>query len=566
MRAEPGAWEDHVGQSLRTRSTYRRGTIMCRRWLPPLFAAAMMASLSYAQPPQPQPVIELRVQSINELLSKADYLAGLVGQQDAVRGVLQQIPIDPKSGLFGIDPTRPIGVYGDISLDLESGTGVALIPVADINALLGALQAFAGIQAERKGNGIIVVPLPPGGPIDTLYGRVQDGYLYLAGKEADLNPKSLIRPQNFFVKDNAAISLSVYPERIPSIIRREILAKAKEQVEEAKLVKDPKRLEDQAYLLGAKLGLDTLRLVLEDVRQIDVKLVVNDKQDHIALEAHVVPRPNSGLAKNIQSLEQKMSQSAGITMSKNAVIRGHVSFALTDDYNKKIQELIDAAIKDALMNAPAEEREVARAVLSVLASIARSGQIDAGFSLSGPDSRGRHTALVALRAPDQRKIQEAFDTLVQKYIQETGNKQAVQSNYAQVGGFRLHRIDQIPDEEFSRFFGSRSVWVAISDKMIVVSMGPDDTALKRALSAPAVTVPPFSVEISMVGVARMDAIIEPQKAQPLAAIVRQIFGPAGPAGRDTLRLELSGGDRLILRGRIDGKAISLIAAMAQIEP
>ncbi len=130
MRAEPGAWEDHVGQSLRTRSTYRRGTIMCRRWLPPLFAAAMMASLSYAQPPQPQPVIELRVQSINELLSKADYLAGLVGQQDAVRGVLQQIPIDPKSGLFGIDPTRPPLVWecwdvqteGWVRMDVERDT------------------------------------------------------------------------------------------------------------------------------------------------------------------------------------------------------------------------------------------------------------------------------------------------------------------------------------------------------------------------------------------------------------------------------------------------------------
>jgi hypothetical protein len=85
-----------------------------------LTAALGMTSLASPRPATAaEPTIEVRLQSVNVLLEKAEYVAGLAGKEDVVQGVkfiVKNLQAEGK-GIEGIDPARPFGLYVNLSKD-----------------------------------------------------------------------------------------------------------------------------------------------------------------------------------------------------------------------------------------------------------------------------------------------------------------------------------------------------------------------------------------------------------------------------------------------------------------
>src|SRR5437867_4372240 len=118
-----------------------------RCWVVAVAAAAVVAvapdRAAAAQPAKGnEPTVEIRLRSINDLLDKGEYVAGLLGKEDVVvqvRELVKQLSMEGK-GVEGVDPKRPFGVYATLTPDLVSSEIIVMIPIADQERFLQMLK------------------------------------------------------------------------------------------------------------------------------------------------------------------------------------------------------------------------------------------------------------------------------------------------------------------------------------------------------------------------------------------------------------------------------------------
>lgn len=123
-----------------------------------------------------------------------------------------------------------------------------------------------------------------------------------------------------------------------------------------------------------------------------------------------------------------------------------------------------------------------------------------------------------------------------------------------VGDFNLHRIDiKQVDDKFETTFGTKTIWLATSDKNIALSIEPDGKALRAGLKAKAIPVAVVSVDAA---VAKLLPLFNPNlKPDELKALLKDAFGDGATAGKDTVAFSVTGGDRLTVKFVVKGKAI-----------
>ncbi|HEY1189130.1 MAG TPA: hypothetical protein VGE74_15860, partial [Gemmata sp.] len=98
------------------------------RWLAALAVAALSTGLASAQPKAVEPTVEVRLRSVNDLVDKFEYVAGLAGKEDAaaqVRELIKALSAD-KKGIEGIDPKKPFGAYAVLEKDVATSPFVIM--------------------------------------------------------------------------------------------------------------------------------------------------------------------------------------------------------------------------------------------------------------------------------------------------------------------------------------------------------------------------------------------------------------------------------------------------------
>src|SRR5437016_6263463 len=114
------------------RHSPRRRFLMRLRWLAALTVTLLACGRASAHP-NAGPTTEVRLRSVNDLVDKFEYVAGLAGKEDAVKQVRELIKVlsaDGK-GIEGIDPKKPMGAYAVLTKEVESSPFVIMLPVAD---------------------------------------------------------------------------------------------------------------------------------------------------------------------------------------------------------------------------------------------------------------------------------------------------------------------------------------------------------------------------------------------------------------------------------------------------
>ena len=84
-----------------------------------------------------------------------------------------------------------------------------MVPIADQEQFLKALKTRLDITPEKGDNGTLKVAVPV---VNEIYLRFANGYLYVAPKAKDLDPKGLIAPKAFFAKDDGSVAVG---RRVP---------------------------------------------------------------------------------------------------------------------------------------------------------------------------------------------------------------------------------------------------------------------------------------------------------------------------------------------------------------
>jgi hypothetical protein len=521
-------------------------------------AALAVAAVSPALAQPPEPTVELRVRSVNDLLDKVEYVAGLAGQEEApkqFRELVKQLSADGK-GVEGLDPKRPFGVYAAMTDDVVSSPVVIMVPIADKDRFLTMLKERAGIEPEKAGD-TLKVPVPL---IGELHAKFAHDYLYVGMRAADLDAKKLVTPKAFFANDDGSVaSLLVRVDRVPAEVRKVFLGQFEMKLAEERK-KKPEGESDAEFKLK-NMVFDAMvagsKGLLEDCKQLAVRLVIDAKTDELAAEVVVTPKAGTTAAKNFASLGAKTSLPAGIVSAKNTVARAGGKIELTADLKAQLKAVVDAMVEDELKKAG--DRAVAEKIFDAITPTLKSGELDYALALTGPDANGKHGMMVAMGAKDAKEIEKLLKEFA-PFVPEDAAK--VTFDVQTIGGFALHKVEgkQI-DENFEKIFGTKTFWVGVSDTCVVLSIEESGDAIKAALKAKPAATAAHGVELSA---AKLIPLADNKlKPDDVKRILKQAFGDGPVAGKDTVSVSVEGGAQLSIKVKAKGQALRLMVKLEQ---
>jgi hypothetical protein len=522
------------------------------RWLAALALAFLAGGLVRAQPAKTtEQTLEVRLRSVNDLMDKAVYVGKLVGKDDVVLGVkqlLKNLSAEGK-GIEGVDPKKPFGVYATLATDVVNSPFTVMVPIADKDRFLQMLKDRLDITPEKADGGTMKVKLPEQAQnpvLDAVYLRFSEDYLYIGRSAKDLDAKAIIAPKTFFGRDDGAVaSVVLRGDRIPAEVKTFVVGQLElalaEQRKTAGARQDPVEKAVVDWVSETMVG--GLKSVLEDSKELSVRLFIDDKADEFSVDATLTPQPGSPMAKYISSLAGKTSVPAGIVGTRNAVARGSVKVAMPEDMKKRFSGVVDDAIAGILKKTNDNEREMAKRVLETLAPTIKAAELDAAVAMVGPDANGKYSLIAAGMVKNGKEIEK----LVKDFSQfAPADEVKFDFDVEKAGDFSLHKItiNKLPPE-LEKVFGAKTVWLAVSDSIVAVSLEPDGAALKAGLKAKPAQVPVFSLDVSA---SRLIPLFNPgAKADPAAA------------GKDNITVTVTGGTALTAKATMKGKVVQLIA-------
>lgn len=525
-------------------------------------AAAVLAGPAVAQPPEP--TVEVRLRSVDDLLDKAEYVGGLLDKDDPVkqvRGLVQQLCQEGK-GVEGIDPKRPFGAYAVVANDVENSPVVVMIPVADQERLLAALKERAGIEPEKGDDGTLKATVPF---VNEVAMRFADGYLYLARDAKHIAAKGVVSPKAFFAKDDGSVaSVRVRFDRIPNDLKAFFTGQMEHQLQE-QLKKDegkdetPAQKKLKAILADAFAG--SAKMVVEEGKEFGLKLFVDPKGDDLSAEVTLTAKDGTPLARTISGLAGKTSRAAGVVAGKDPVVRFVSKGGLPADLRKRLDPVIDSLLDEAVNQAKDGDKEFARRVADAAKPTLKAGELDTAASLLGPDASGRHTLLVALGVKNGAEIEK----LAKDAAPHVPAGEAVFTfDIEKVAGFTLHKVEvKKEDKNVQRVFGTQTIWLATSDDLIALSIEPDGKALKAGLERKPAPAPVLAVEVALAkAVPLFNDDLKPDEAK---AVLKDAFGGESPAGKDTVAVTVEGGQQLTLKAKVKGKGVRVGAAVSDLK-
>jgi hypothetical protein len=529
------------------------------RWLAALAAIFTTFGLASAQPKDAAPTLELRLRSVNDLLDRFEYVASLAGKEDDAKNArqfLQALSTEGK-GIEGIDPKKPIGAYATLVKEVETSPFVIMVPIADEKQFLAALKSHLDVTPEKNDDGTLKAAIPL---VNELHFRFTNGYLYVSPKAKDLDPKALPRPEAYFAKDDgAAASLVVHIDRIPAELRTFVLGQFELGVNEERKKNGPK--ESAAEKRLKNLIFDNVvggaKALAEDGKDLGVRLFIDPKSEELSAELTLTAKPGSALAKNFAALESRESLSAGIVASAaGPVARGSVKLGAAEGTKKEYVAAIDALLAEVVKKAGEGERPVVQQLVDAVGPTLKAGELDAAAALVGPDAKGHYQLLAAAAVTDGKKVEK----FAKDVSAMAGGQAAFAFDVDKVGDYRLHRIDlNAADEKFEKVFGTKSIWLAVSDRQIAVSVEPAGKAIRKALAARETPAPVAAIDAS---VARLLPLLHPElKPDELKALLKDAFGDGQPNGKDRAQLLVAGGKQLTAKLRVSGKAVRLSAGL-----
>ncbi len=516
------------------------------------------------------PSLLIRVQSVNDLIKTAEYFLAFAPEDQAEQakqgiGLIKSL-IDDKKGIEGIDVKRPLGFYATITPDPTASPVVALIPVADEEALLGALKDRAMLDIKKNKDGVYETT-PPNSPM-TVYFRFANKYAYVTANDPEnIAEKTLAKPDDVLGgKATDLISITARIDRLPDQMKKLAVGAIENQLAAGKEAPVPN--ETPAMKAFKEKSIDqlaaTVKSVITDGEQVSLKFNVDQQSGEAALEIEMAGLKGSKLAKDFAAIKENKSVAAGAVLSGDSCFSVNLSVSLASELKKLLPPVIDDAIKEAKKKAkaPGEVEEKLQPLIDALLPTAKAGELDAGLSILGPNKDGKLTALFAVKVAEGKKIEAAIKDAAKDAPPEVGNFLMLDAEKLD-GGAMLHvlKIGDFVPEEAQKSFGKSDVYLTFRDDLAIVAFGVDGkAAIKKAVASKAVDAGVFKMEVALAKL--VPAVAESAKeAAATKKLAEKIFGDSKKS--DTIKVSIEGGDSLKIKIAAQGKALKFLAAMGE---
>ncbi|HSQ57494.1 MAG TPA: hypothetical protein VLM40_17360, partial [Gemmata sp.] len=460
--------------------------------------------------------------------------------------------------LEGVATDRPFGAQATLTADVINSSFTLMAPIADQDRFLGLLKDRLQLSPEKTDAGTYKVEVPV---INEVHLRFANDYVYLGRTIKDVDPKSIPTPKAFFANDDGAVgSVIVRIDQIPDEVKTFVIGQFELGLNEQrrKNVKKESPVEKAAIDWMTENVSGALKTFLDDAKELRASVYIDDKTDNLSAELTLTAKSGTTLAKNIASLAGKTSIPAAIVGGKGAAVRLTVKAELPAAAKKDLDKVVDAGIEAALKDVPEDQKALAERVLKTIAPSLKSGAIDAAVSFT-PRAKGGYTLIVAGAVKKGNDIESLAKDLAKQFGPMIGEAVEFKFDVEKIGSFNLHQvtINAMPPD-VQKVFGTNKVWVAASEDYIAVSIEPDGTALRTGLKANPAPVPAFSLEVA--GAQLVPLVAKNLNADEVKAVLKDTFGDESPAGKDTLSITATGGDKLSVKGTLKGKVVRMLTS------
>jgi hypothetical protein len=447
-------------------------------------------------------------------------------------------------------------MYGKFGKEITDFSAVFLVPITSEKGFQELLEGL-GFKAEKLKQDIYRVKqeqLPT-----ELYFRFAHRYVYVATASADaLEKDKLIEPSQLFpAKLTSMLSLHVRIDQMPDDVRQALLKEIEKGLGALDATKD-KKAGDAQQLFQAALIKELTKLLESAVRDgteltadVDISTQTKELTADVALKA----KPGSYLAKRTEELGKSRSLFTAM-LSGDDALNGVVHLTLPDDLRIALNAVIEAGAKKVVSDLKDDaKRKQAERLLGALAGSFKSGEIDVGFSLRGPNKAGQYTLAASVRLGEVEKLTQTLLELL-KDLPATEQK-LIKLNAHKVGDVAIHEIDLIKglDADARKLLGDNPLYVAFRKDAAFFALGADGLkAIKEAVVITPAAAPALRVEMSIARVMLLFAKTDEQRAAARKMLER------GEDGK--LRLSVEGGESLRLRFSMHLSALQLFTDLA----
>lgn len=523
---------------------------MRTRFLPALAAALYLTTAGYAQT-DAGPALEVRVRSVNDLFAKAEYLGDILNKGEPAKQAAEFVKnlADEKKGIEGIDPTRPFGLYGSVTANVIDSPVVLMVPIADEDAFLDLLRGKLALDPKKGDNGVFELQVP-NIPAPVFF-RFANKTAYVTVQSAKgIDPKTLIAPKDFFKTDDGAVaSARLHLDRLPADVKKVVIGQLELKIADGKQRTDPGETPAQQKLRAWAVErlLEVSSSMLNDGKELTVRLDVEPKTDDLTVAVTMTAKDGSATAKFLRDLGGQTGRAAALAGAKTPVGAVGLRFTLPEKAKAEFGLVVDALLKEQVDKAGPNEQAVAKMAADAVAPTLKAGVLDAGVAVTG--TPGKLTPLVAVRVAEGGKI-EQFVKTVAAFVPEANAKFTFDAKKA--GGLAIHKV-VAPNPDLKALFGTETAWFAVSDDLVLLSFEADGKTIAAAAEGKGGKVGVAAADVTVTG-----AVLATEKGlkpEALKGLVGEVFGAAGAAGKDSVRMSVEGGDALKIRLTLKGKAV-----------
>lgn len=536
---------------------------MPSRWIVGLVLCTAFALPGSVQADAP-PSLVVKLKSIDGLLEDVKYLGELAGAGDEIQQINELLnSFKSDQGLGGIDTSKPWGLYGSLTDDVQNSPLLVLLPIKDEKAFLEFLGNFE-IRPEKDKDGVYTIENIPNAPLPvTLYFRFANHYCYITiNEKSNIDKGKLPDPKKALPADDSVISISARIAELPDLAKQLLVTNLENMLGELKEKQSDDEAESVTRLKEKVADFLTARvqMLLTDGESLTLRLAMDSKKDDMFVEAAFKAKSGSALAKEMIEAGKSPTLFAQWA-EKTDAMNLRLTATLPDEVKKMLGPVVDDFIQSTLKEETDQIKQaLMKAGLDKIAPTLKSGKIDAAMTMRGPDKNGHYTAIVGLRVQDGMGIESFVRDVIKNLPPNERSK--VKTDAAKVGSANIHQIkvDEM-EKESKELFGTTDVLVGFRDDMAVLGFGPEAmNALKAALQAKSSTAPMLSLNASMsraVGLSKAD----PGTAK-MIEIAKDVFGK-NPAGTDLISISGEMTDTLRLRIGMKAKLIKFFAKSAE---
>ena len=529
-----------------------------KRLLVLLALAASPVFASAAEPPAP--AIEVRVKAIGDLTGIIEYAGETLNQPEAGKQFAELIKTlgAGEKGLEGLDTGKPLGGYVRISENIADSAVVVMVPVKDEDAFVGLLKNQLNVDPKKGKDGIYTIDIPQL-PVGSVYFRILHGYAYATIRNVkSIDADAIIQPKDFFKAPQKSVAAAeIHWDRFPADVKKVMLGQIELQLVEMTKDLGGSELEKQARRGLLDIGVEMIQTILNDGDTLGVMLDADPKTDAIAANIRMTAKAKTQFAKNIQSWADRESHAASAAVGKNPVVSLGLIAKLPSGTHEKFGKLIDTLFDDALAGANDEAKPLATKLVDSVSPSLKSDDLQLGLLVAktGKDNAIRlQASMKAVKGAELEKTLKEFAPFLM------GGEATVKFDADKVGERNIHE-GSFTNLKLKDPFGHEMIWIATSDDLVALGVDEESKPLKAFLEAKPKKLPMLALEISA---AQFGQITEKDLgAEKYAGVIEKVFGKAGPAGKDTLKVTVTGGGELNVKIELKGTAVKFFASVDQ---